>query len=158
MWTFTACTRELLKPQLMTTNFYGKLQLYGPDGALLATATDSTDDLITYIATNCGTFTLLVSSSDYGGVETGTYGFSANGLANEMRLCAPAVSNTVISVSAVGGASGATFTLVTTTNVATPPGLWSPIWTNQFGPDGVFTYTNFFNPGQLQQYFYFTVP
>ena len=57
--------------RLGTTGYNGKLQLYGPTGALLDTAQATTDDLIAYTATNSGTFTALVSSYDIAG--TGTY-------------------------------------------------------------------------------------
>ena len=59
--------------ELGTTNFVGKLQLYGPNGALLDAVGGYpvTDDLIAYTATNCGTFTVLVSDG-YGG-GSGTY-------------------------------------------------------------------------------------
>ncbi len=73
MWTFTANTGDSINLRLGTTSFNGKLQLYGPNGALLVTvgANGYTDDLIAYTATNSGTFTVLVSAG-YGD-GTGTY-------------------------------------------------------------------------------------
>ena len=38
MWSFTANKGDSINLRLGTTNFDGKLQLYGPDGALLDTA------------------------------------------------------------------------------------------------------------------------
>src|ERR1039458_7823550 len=73
MWSFSANKGDSINVRLGTTGFYGMLQLYGPNGALLASATESVDDLIAYVATNSGTFTALVSSSDYGSDYTGTY-------------------------------------------------------------------------------------
>src|ERR1019366_8469370 len=71
IWTFTANTGDSINLRLGTVSFTGALQLYGPNGALLATTEGSVDDLIAYTATNSGTFTALVSSYFIGG--TGTY-------------------------------------------------------------------------------------
>ena len=73
MFTFTANTGDSINLRLGTTNFAGRLQLYGPNGALLEAVGGYPvkDDLIAYTATNSGTFTVLVSDG-YGG-ETGTY-------------------------------------------------------------------------------------
>jgi len=72
-YTFTANTGDTINLRLGTTNFSGKLQLYGPDAALLETvgAYPVNDDLISYSATNSGTFTVLVSSAVTG--DSGTY-------------------------------------------------------------------------------------
>src|ERR1019366_5155916 len=68
MWTFTACRGDVINLELKTTNFIGELQLYGPNGALLDAVGGYPvkDDLMAYTATNCGTFTVLVSDG-YGG-------------------------------------------------------------------------------------------
>ena len=75
-WTFSANAGDSINLRLGTTNFSGKLQLFGPNGALLETVGSYpvNDDLIAYTATNSGTFTVLVSDV-YGG-ETGTYGLT----------------------------------------------------------------------------------
>src|ERR1035441_5169722 len=72
-YTFTANTGDSINLRLGTTNFSGELQLYGPNGALLETigGYPVNDDLIAYMATNSGTFTVRVSSSVIRG--TGTY-------------------------------------------------------------------------------------
>jgi len=155
-WTFTACKGDLIHLQLNTTNFNGKLQLYGLNGALLAGAVDSTVLSITYTATNCGAFAVLVSSYFEGGA--GTYGFTANGLADQLRLCTPVIAGAALSVCAAGGAPGATFTLLATTNLALPVTNWTPIWTNQFDQFGVFTYSDSFNTSQRQQFYRVHVP
>jgi pre-peptidase len=77
LWTFTANAGDSINVRLGTTNFYGKLELYGPDGTLLKNIPASQgaanmDQLISaYAATNSGTFTVLVSS--YFAEGTGTY-------------------------------------------------------------------------------------
>ena len=155
IWAFTACKGEVINLALNTTNFYGKLQLYGSNGALLKTAQNGMALNIAYVATNCGTFTVLVSSSDYGSLYTGTYGLTAAGLSYELRLCRPVITGAQLTLNGVGGDSGATFILYSTTNVAKSFGLWTPVLTNQFDQYGVLTYTNVYNPALRQQYFRF---
>src|ERR1019366_2106598 len=125
LWAFTACTGDPINLWLSPTNFIGNLNLYGPSGALLKTAASATLAAITYTATNCGTFTVLVSSYSSGG--TGTYGLTANGLSEELRLCSPVIKGSTLTLNGIGGATNATFVLYTTTNVTTPLGLWTPV-------------------------------
>jgi hypothetical protein len=156
-WSFTACTGDLISLRLNSTNFEGNLDLYGPTGALLKSAGgNATTWSITYTTTNCGRFAVLVSS--YYGGNSGTYGLIANGLSDELRLCAPAISGARLTVNGIGGDPGATFILSSTTNVAKPFSLWTPVLTNQFDQYGVLTYTNVYNPALTQQYFRFLVP
>ena len=158
MWTFTACKGDVVNLELKTTNFFGKLQLYGRNAALLDSVGGYpvTDDLITYTATNCGTFTVLVSDG-YGG-GAGTYGLTANGIFDVLRLFSPVISGTNLMLKGVGGTTNASFVLYSTTNLATPWGLWTPVLTNHFDQFRVFNYTNVFNPAQPQKYFRFVVP
>jgi len=156
MWSFTACQGDLISLQLNTTNVDGYLELYGPNGTLLKTAGSSTVSSITYTATNCGNFTILVSSWYLNGA--GTYGLTVNGLEDTMRVCFPVISGASLTVNGVGGPTNAVFVLYTTTNVATPFGLWIPVLTNQFDQFGVFGYTNIYNPAQRQQFYRFSVP
>ena len=99
---------------------------------------------------------MFVSSYASGG--TGTYGLTANGLSYELRLCAPVIKGSTLSLNGIGGVSNVTFVLYRTTNVATPFGLWTPALTNQFDRFGVLTYTNVYDPALPQQYFRFVVP
>src|SRR5450755_1734839 len=64
-YTFSANTGDSINLRLGTTGFPGRLQLYGPNAALLDAVGGYpvTDDLIAYTATNSGTFTVLVSSA-----------------------------------------------------------------------------------------------
>ena len=74
MWSFPANTGDNINLRLGTMNFNGLLELFGPDGRLLASGTEdgTTDAFIdNYTTTNSGTFTVLVSSWFSGG--TGTY-------------------------------------------------------------------------------------
>jgi len=63
-----------------------------------------------------------------------------------------------ITVNGVGVVSNTVAVLYTTTNLDTHFALWSPINTNRFDSFGVFTYTNVYNPSQLQQYFRLFLP
>jgi hypothetical protein len=157
IWAFTACTGDPINLGLNTTNFSGYLELYGPNGALLETAGPSTALSIAYTATNCGTFTVLVSA--YFSGDTGTYGLTANGLSDELRECPPTISGTSFTFNGVGGNTNAnaSFVLYSTTNVATPFGHWIPVLTNQLDQFGVFSYTNIYNSTQRQQFFRFLV-
>src|SRR5260370_490482 len=69
-YTFSANAGDSINLRLGTTNFTGTLRLYGPTSALLASAAGSTDDPISYAATNSGTFTATVSSYFAGGAGT----------------------------------------------------------------------------------------
>ena len=155
LWAFTACTGDSIQLSLSSTNFAGNLNLYGPNGALLKTAASGTVAAIDYTATNCGTFAALVSSYSSGG--TGTYGLTANGLSDGLKLCSPVIKGDTLSANGIGGGSGATFILYSATNVTTSFDLWAPIATNQFDRFGVFTFTNGFNPAARQQYLRFVV-
>ncbi|SPE51524.1 hypothetical protein SBV1_1360015 [Verrucomicrobia bacterium] len=94
---------------------------------------------------------MLVSSYASGG--TGTYGLSANGLSDGLKLCRPSIKGTTLTLNGVGGITNGGFLLFTTTNVAQPADLWTPILTNRFDQFGVLTYTNVYSPGLRQQYF-----
>ena len=159
IWAFTACTGDSINLQLNTTNFDGWLQLFGPDGRLLETGAGggSTHTFINnYTATNCGTFTVLVSS--WYTAQSGTYGLTANALIDDLRLCFPVISGTNLTLNGVGGTNSADFILYSTTNIATSWALWTPLLTNHFDQFGVLNYTNTYNPAQPQKYFRFAVP
>ena len=150
-WAFTACQGDLINLRLNTTNFNGKLELYGSNGALLKVAQNSTVLNLAYLATNCGPFAVLVSSFNIG--ATGTYALAANGLTEGLKLCRPVIKGSTLTLNGVGGDTGATFVLYSTTDVAKSFGLWTPVLTNHFDQLGVLTYTNVYDPGLQQEYF-----
>ena len=156
MWAFTACLHDVFILELKTTNFDGDLQLYGENGALLKTAASGTDAVLEYTATNCGTFTLLVSSYFSGG--TGTYGLTANGLAFELELCPPLISGTNLTLNGVGGTNNTGFVLYSATDITTPWALWTPVLTNNFDQYGAFDYTNGYVGVPPQRFFRFVLP
>jgi hypothetical protein len=156
LWAFTACTGDPINLRLSPTNFIGNLTLYGPTGALLETAASASIAAINFTATNCGTFTVLVTS--YASSGTGNYGLAVNGLSDELRLCSPLISGGRLALNGVGGSAGTNFILYSTTNLAKSFSLWTPVLTNPFDQYGVLTYTNVYNPALPQQYFRFRVP
>jgi hypothetical protein len=154
-WTFAACQGDNIALSLKSTNFTGNLQLFGPDGALVKTAGGSTSVNLGYRATNCGPFTVVVSSYASGG--SGTYGLTGN-VSEALRICNPIISGTNVDLSGVGGPSNTVFVLYTTTNLSTPAPLWTPLYTNSFNQLGVFFYTNLYDPATPQQYFRYILP
>jgi hypothetical protein len=153
LWAFTACTGDPINLRLSPTNFTGNLNLYGPNGALLKTIASATLAAITYTATNCGTFTVLITSYSSGAI--GTYGLTANGLSAGLKVCPPVIKGSTLTLNGIGGDAGATFTLYSTTNAGKAFDLWPPVLTNHFDQFGVLTYTNVYNPALQQEYFRF---
>jgi hypothetical protein len=61
-------------------------------------------------------------------------------------------------INGAGGLAGATYRILTATNVALPLVQWTPIVTNQFSAGGGFSYTNIIQPNLGSQYFRVTLP
>ncbi|HTI70608.1 MAG TPA: hypothetical protein VMF06_11620 [Candidatus Limnocylindria bacterium] len=72
VWTFSAQAGDYVVIRLATTNFYGQLSLFGPDGAPAAPTTDINTDVEIYLAVAvAGTYTVVATSGYPNG--TGTY-------------------------------------------------------------------------------------
>lgn len=63
-----------------------------------------------------------------------------------------------VTINGAGGSAGATYRLLTTTNVGLPGAQWTPMVTNQFGANGGFSHTNMIQPHLPAQYFRVTTP
>jgi hypothetical protein len=74
-----------------------------------------------------------------------------------LKLCVPAISGANATVIGVGGTPGGPFTLLSSTNVAAPLGLWTPL-TNQFDGFGAFNITNVITPSEPQRFFLLQTP
>lgn len=61
-------------------------------------------------------------------------------------------------VEGAGGLAGATYRMLTATNLTLPLDQWTPVITNQFGAGGGFSYTNAVQPGMREQYFRVLLP
>jgi hypothetical protein len=69
---------------------------------------------------------------------------SAIGLRDAVKVCPPAISMADLTLSGIGGLSNSngTFVLYTTTDVSTPPGLWTSIYTNRGIGRGIFCFSS----------------
>lgn len=63
-----------------------------------------------------------------------------------------------MSLPASGGTPGATYHVLTTTNVALPMVQWLPVATNVFDASGNFAFTNAVSLDNQQQFFRLDVP
>jgi hypothetical protein len=162
-WTFTICAGEIIDVRVdevtTTNNFEPWVRLYGPNGALLGSSFGLSFGEVTLRATNSGAFLVVIANnpyySDYG---SGTYRLTVNGLSDGFKACLPTFSGTNAYVGGIGGPPGTNVVLYTTTNVAMPGLLWTPIVTNQFDPFGVVEYTNGFDRTERQRYFRLSHP
>ncbi len=134
------------------------VRLYGRDGTLIKSVSGAATAQISVLATNSGSFTVVVSdlSSFYTG--SGTYRLTANGLSAGLKLCIPTLAGTNVNLAGIGGATNATFILFTQTNIVTPLAQWTPLLTNQFDQFGVFSRTNVSGRYEPQRYFRLLVP
>ena len=158
LWRFASCLGRPLSlscQKLSGTSFSPRLRLYARNGALLATAVNPSVAIINFSVTNSGFYTVIVDGGNVS--DSGTYTLSGNGLSDELSLCLPLISGTNLTLGGLGGTAGATFVLFTTTNVATPAALWTPILTNQFDQFGVFNYMTT-NAAERQRYFLLRSP
>lgn len=155
VWSFQVCRVSFvsLTCEELTDggSFAPHLRLYGADGALVATAQNNSLAAINFQPANSGRFTLLVDDGNLN--STGTYRLTGSGLVEGgLRFCPLLVSGGILDVAATGGSPGSNGVLYASTNLS-PTVVWSPLWTNQFGQDGLFQYTNTFNPNDPQHYF-----
>jgi len=63
------------------------------------------------------------------------------------------VSGTNVIITGTNGLADAPYTVVTSTNVALPLSNWVSIATNQFGPNGEFSFTNGIAPGIPRRFY-----
>ena len=69
-----------------------------------------------------------------------------------------AITGNQVILNGAGGLAGATYRILTATNVALPSVQWLPIVTNQFSASGGFSYTNVIQPNLRAQYFRVILP
>jgi hypothetical protein len=162
-WSFTVCAGDIIAinvAELVSgSTLTPWLRLYGRDGVLLKNLSGAaTAQFTNYVAPASGTYTVVVSDLSAGWAGTGTYRLTVNGLSDGLKMCPPIIAGANVNVLGIGGLPGAPFTLVTSTNVATPLNLWMPMQTNQFDQVGVMNITNVFNPGEPQRFFMLRAP
>ncbi len=158
-WQFVACRGETVRirvNRLTSTNTFDPLvRMYGPTGALLATATGGAEVQAQVVTADSGLFTVVVADGSSGGREgAGDFRITATGILNDtLQLCRPLITGANLDLSGLGGRAGATFVVQTTTNVALHGSLWTPIYTNQFGPLGIFRKSDFPYSGEPMRFF-----
>jgi autotransporter-associated beta strand protein len=57
-----------------------------------------------------------------------------------------------------GGVTNGTYYVLTATNLTLPMAYWTRLFTNQFGPDGSFNFTNSINAGSSQNFYLLQLP
>lgn len=154
-WTLTANPGDPIIVQIAKLSggaaFTPMIELRAPDGAFLSSSSGGVAARLDVQADAGGTYTVVISDVHQTG--TGTYRLTVNGLSDGLKLCPPTFSSGNLYVDGIGGTPGAGYTLLTTTNVALPMDLWTPLPTRQFDQFGVFTYTNSYSPEVPQQFF-----
>jgi len=68
------------------------------------------------------------------------------------------VSGGQVVLTGTNGEPGASYRVLTATNVSLPVGLWTPLATNTFQTDGTFGFTNAVSPGVAKEFFLLSVP
>jgi len=140
----------------VTGSYFPFIRLYSPTGAFLTNAGNAASVSINYTPTNSGTFTLIVGSYFLG--QNGSYNLSGSGFSSGMQLRPPVISGTNLALVGTGGVSNLLFVLSTTTNLAQPAALWTPILTNHFDALGSFSVTNFYDQTSPRRFFQISVP
>jgi hypothetical protein len=107
-------------------------------------------------------------ATSFRALSASTFG-AASGTANAAVtiveiMFTPTITQTIarsgnqVIINGAGGMAGATYRILGTTNVALPLAQWTPIFTNQFGAGGSFSYTNVIQPNRRSQYFRVSAP
>ena len=158
VWSFTLCAGELVLLRMdeltVGSSLYPLLRLYGPNGAELGSNFGQAAAEIVTRSTNGGTFTVVAANYESGTIGgNGAYRLTVNGLSDDLRLCDPKISGTNVTISGVGGAPGAEFTVFTSPLVEAPLDTWTPLFSNQFDFSGTFSGTNTYLPGEPKRFF-----
>jgi autotransporter-associated beta strand protein len=137
---------------LLVTNF-----------GLAALAENQSFQLINATGSRHGAFTQVILPALPFGLGWNTRAINTAGLlsivaTNQPSFQTPGVSAGGMVFAGGNGVANATYYLLTTTNVATPLGNWTPLTTNLFDASGNFDFTNLPDPAQPQQFFIIEVP
>ena len=163
VWTFTICAGDRIDVRAdevtQTNSFAPWVRLYGPNGLLIGSSFGAAFGQVSRTATNSGSYMVVIGNNDYyNNSGSGTYTLMVNGLTDGLKLCTPIIAGTAVHLGGIGGTPSDDFILLTTTNVAPPAPIWTPILTNQFDQFGVFAFTNLFNPAETQRFFRLRIP
>jgi hypothetical protein len=164
IWKFTICAGERIlvtvTESVNGSGFYPWLRLYGRDGVLLNSAFSPATARIDRLAPASGDYLLILGDGNSALQGEGGYRLDAPGLlgGTGVRFCDPMLAGGKVVNTGISGGPGSQYVVITSTNVALPGPLWTPIYTNQFGVFGEFGFTNLINLNQTQQYFRLFLP
>jgi autotransporter-associated beta strand protein len=140
--------------------FGGTLQLNLTGDAL---AVGDVIPLYTFTSASGG-FSAISPASPGPGLVWDTHTLAVDG---KLRVAVPSnppsignihVSGSSVSISGSGGTAGATYYVLSSTNVALPPASWTPVATNQFDNAGNFTFSQTIDPGTPARFYRIQLP
>jgi autotransporter-associated beta strand protein len=114
-------------------------------------------------ASASGAFANIVPSSPGPGLAWDASQLSVDGtlrvvIASQPEIGAISLTGTDVTINGTGGAPGAAYHVLTSTNVAVPLINWTPIATNLFDASGNFHFTAPVDPAQPQRFFLLRLP
>ncbi len=143
-----------------TINFGGTLNLVG-----IGTFSPGTSFKIFDAGTYTGSFATVTPSIPGPGLNWDTSALSTSGILKiggtaqaNPKIGAVSRSGNNVVVSGTGGVVGATYTVLSSTNIAQPVGTWTPVATNNFGAGGAFTLTIPVDPATQARFFVIRAP
>jgi hypothetical protein len=162
MWSFYASAGDhvsLEVREIGTTALWPSIRLMRPDGTIGRRILDSSFLEVNFTNEQAGVYTVVVrSDSGQGSFYTGSgdYQIRVNGTTTPVTL-STSRSGTNLTFVATGPAN-ATCQLVTTMNLETPLGLWTPIQTNNFNSEGNLLLSWPIQSNEAERYFNLRVP
>ncbi len=123
------------------------------------------DSFKIFSATNYrGAFTAVVPATPGAGLIWSTNDLSVNGTLAvalgpvHLQFTQVLLSGTNLALSGSGGAAGYDYSVLSSTNLVTPPGSWTLVGTGNFDGTGGFIFTNSIDPQAPQQFYEIRVP
>ena len=116
---------------------------YGDGNAV----TNSSNASVTHAYPNAGSYTVRLTVSGLGGTGAST---QPNYVVVKPKATISGVTLTAdgkLVFSGTNGPAGEQYRILTTTDVSLPLSEWTPVWTNTFGADGSYNYTNTLGAG-----------
>ena len=124
---------------------------YGDGNAV----TNSSNVSVTHAYPNAGSYTVSLTVRGLGGTGAST---QPAYVVVKPKAAIGGVTLTAegkLVFSGTNGPAGAQYRILTTTDVSLPLSEWTPVWTNTFGADGSYNYTN--TPGAIPSSFFMLV-
>ncbi|MGH7950301.1 MAG: autotransporter-associated beta strand repeat-containing protein [Limisphaerales bacterium] len=105
-----------------------------------------------------GAFSSVILPPLSAGLRWNTNNLNTSGALSIITATVPVVRSTSLSsgglvLSGTGGAAGANYVLLTSTNLVLPLNLWTPLLTNQFDSNGNFNFTNAIDAAAPQSFY-----